>query len=226
VVINRDVNSYGAQSPSFEHLKSVYDHEITIPSLVKPSVTNISFDEAKKKLNVDASVEFAVNATGDYAFAYVIVEDQVGPYAQTNYYSPAYNAGMELEWWDEQGPSVSMKFDAVARYIYSYRGVSKSIPATVEANQTYTHSAAVATNTVSNIDNCSVVLLIINRSTNRIENAVKVPYKNESAIESVEVSNNNEPAIYFDLQGRSVATPTKGGIYVELRGNESKKIRF
>ncbi len=224
--VNRNIGAYGTISPTYNNLKYIYDYEVTVPALVKPAVANITFDEAKKKLNVEATAEFAVGTTGDYAFAFVITEDEVGPYAQTNYYSPAYSSGMSLEWWDEQGPEVSMTFNNVARYIYSYNGIKNSIPETVEAGQTYSYTAAVATNTVDNLDNCSVVVMVINRSTSMIENAVKVKYDAESGIESVEAEINGEAPVYFDLQGRTVASPRQGQIYIERRGAESRKIRF
>ncbi len=226
VLINRNTKSYGAQDPSFELLKEVYDLEMGYRAIVKPEVKNIEFNAETKKVNVEASAEFALGITGDYAFAYVLLEDEVGPYSQTNYYSPAYDSGMELEWWDQQGPSVSMLYNSVARYIYSFNGVKNSIPATIEAGQSYTHNGAVATNAVSNIYNCSLVLMVINRKTGRIENAVKVPVTDATGIESVEADLNNEEAVYFDLQGRQVAAPQGGQIYIERRGSETRKVRF
>lgn len=224
VVLNRDIKSYGVQDPSFDIFKAVYDVETSYRALVKPSVESMSYNADTKKLTVNASAEFAVNSASEFAFAYALIEDEVGPYYQTNYY--ANGAGGALDWWDRQGSSVQMLYNSVARYIYAYNGVKNSIAANVEVGQTYTHSAAVSTNAATNIGNCSIVLMVINRKTGRIENAVKVAYDDESAIESIEAELNNEPAVYFDLQGREVSSPREGQIYIERRGSETRKVRF
>lgn len=223
VVFQRDTKTYGVLDPSFDIMKAVYDREIAIPALVKPQVEGFTYDASTKKITIDASVQFAIDITdGNYGFAYVILEDKVGPYNQTNYYAGQSGS---LEWWDEQPSEVSMEYNSVARYIYSFSGVKESIPATVEAGQTYTHSQAVPTNTVSRIENCRIVLMVINRATSIIENAVMVPYE-LSGIESVEAELNGEAPVYFDLQGRSVASPREGQIYIERRGSESRKVVF
>lgn len=43
-------------------------------------------------------------------------------------------------------------------------------------------------------------------------------------VEGVAVDNDNTPARYFDLQGRPVAEPANGNLYIELRGNKARKV--
>lgn len=227
VVVNRNVDAYGVQVPSFAFFNDVYNDILATPSLVKPEIKDFTFDAAKKRLTVNASAEFAIPVTGEYAFAYVLTEDNVGPYDQTNYYSPALGQGLTLEWWDEQPEQVNTLFGAVARHIYSFRGIKGSIPASVQPGGKYEHTGTLQTNLVDNIDNCHVILMVVNRTTGRIENAVSVPYnKEDSAIDSVEAEVTDAPAVYFDLQGRKVANPESGRIYIESRGGVSKTDRL
>lgn len=225
-VVNRDVPSWGVQVPSFAFFNDAFKETIKTPALVKPAIEEVTFDASKKRLTVKASAEFAIPVEGEYAFSYVLTEDNVGPYDQTNYYSPAYGTGLTLEWWDEQPQQVSTLFGAVARQIYSFRGIKGSIPASVQTGGKYEYSGTLQTNLVKDINNCHVILMVVNRTTGRIENAVSVPYGKTSAIESVETEITDAPALYFDLQGRAVANPEPGHIYIERRGSISRTVRL
>lgn len=227
-VVNRNMETYGVQTPSFEYFSAIYPEIIATPALARPTVKSMTYDAAKKRLNVEADVEFAIDTEGEYALAFVITENEVGPYVQHNYYSPEkreeYGAG-ELEGWSDRPYEVEMTFNEVARYIYSFLGIKNSLPAQLKAGETYSYSAAVPTNLVSNLENASVTVLVTNRKSGRIENAVRVPYADQSSIDAVEAVP-SERVEYYDLQGRRVAAPAAGRIYIERRGSQSSKVRI
>lgn len=225
-VINRNTTMYGTQNPTFRFLNTVYPEVIAEPAAVNPQITNVTLNAETKRLTVDASAEFALSTEGEYAFAYVLTESNVGPYQQHNYYSPEIkeqSGAGALEWWDEQPEYVNVLFGDVARQIYSFYGVKNSLPEAIEKGKTYTHSASLQTNLVDNIENCDITLMITNRKSGRIENAVRVPYSKFSSIESVEADvNSAADNVFYDIQGRRVANPSAGHIYIV----NGKKIRL
>ncbi len=214
VVVNRNVADFGVQVPSFEFFDDAYRQITATPSLVRPEITAVSFDAAKKRISVDAAVEFAIPATGEYAFSYALTEDKVGPGLQHNYYSPATGQGYKLEWWDEQPEYVEVMFGSVARNIYSFRGIKGSIPASVEPGRSYSHTGTLQTNPVSNIENCHIILMVVNRTTGRIENAVSLPFSQWSGISAIDAGPTAEPTRYYDLQGRPTEHPACGKVYI------------
>lgn len=223
VLINRNVEQYGPQTPYFDFLDQAYAIERQIPALAKPEIRAMSYNKSQKKLTVEGGATFTIPVKGEYALAYVVTEDKVGPYDQTNYFSPAYEQGLTLEGWDDKGTTVSMRYNDVARYIYSFKGVKNSLPEAIEADKLYTYPATFQVNSVSNINNCHIICMVINRATGRIENAVRLPYSEmESAIETVEADLTGAPARYYDLQGRPVTNPRSGQIYI----TNGKKVKL
>lgn len=227
VSVNRNKSEYGEQDPNFDDLHAMYKHVISVPSLVKPAITAMSFNPGSKRITVEGSVEFGIDIeSADYAFAFVLTEDEVGPYNQENYYAPSYGLSQKLEWWDEQPSPVSVLYGDVARYIKSYKGVKGSVPSSVERGKVYTYQDVIPTNALTNIDNAYITMFILNRVSGRIENAVRLPYAEMSAIESVEAEVSDAPAVYYDMQGRKVSQPQPGKIYIEQRGKKSQKVVF
>lgn len=87
-------------------------------------------------LNIDAAAEFVLNTDIEHRLSFVVVEDGVGPYMQTNY----YGSGSGLGIWDTAGSQVLTYFDDVARSIYTYRGIEGSLPKNVEKGGRYSLS--------------------------------------------------------------------------------------
>lgn len=210
---NRNKEEYGAPDPSFNILEEVYQLAAQVPALCSVDITGVNYDEAKKTITVDAETEFAISTSGDYAFSLVLTEDNVGPYSQTNYYSPETAGGSagKLEWWDEQPYTVkNVYYDHVARYNNAFRGTKGSIPANIVADTKYRYTGTIQTNTVADINKCHVIALIINRTSNRIENAVMVHFRDYSSINEVNSPTSADSDEYYDLQGRRVSNPSHG----------------
>lgn len=227
-LINRNMETYGRQDPSFEFLSSAYMMETSMPAVGSIEIKSVDFNEASKRITINATTRFAIDLTGgDYGLSFVITEDGVGPYKQTNYFSPESDYadyGFVLEGWDDKPVEVEVTYNSIARNIYSFRGLKGSIPAEIKADTDYDYSASVQTNLVGNINNCNIIVMLVNRNSLRIENAVSIPYTEFSAINSIKADSSEGPAEYFDLQGRIVASPAKGKLYIERKVNTSRKI--
>ena len=125
---------------------------------------------------------FSDNST-EYRIAYVVVEDNVGPYQQSNYLSnpsAADNPNDLMNWWVHQGPYVETTYNDVARAIYDYDGVVGQLPRTVTEGETYQckYTLTLPEN-VKNAENVKIVTLLINTSTGEIINADRTTISGE-----------------------------------------------
>lgn len=216
-VVNRNMHSYGVQTPTWEILSQIYQDVTGTPAVGSVRIDGATFNAEAKTIDITASATFALGSNvADYAMAYVITEDNVGPYEQHNYYSTEYtDVTATLEGWTELPEYVDTTFNAVARNIRRFSGLRGSIPESIEAGKTYSHTESVQTNAVGDIKNCHIVVLLVNRLTGRIENAVSAPYSELSSIREVAAPERfSGDASVFDLQGRRVSRPAGHGIYI------------
>ncbi len=141
-----------------------------------------SYNGSTKVSTVDVSANFAVNSTSDLRLTCVYIEDGVHgtttAYDQHNYYSFQTNnldlSGAGHNWKTETDPvlAANMYYDHVARTILGgFTGQSGSLPASITAGTTYTHSFTFTIPTTSNASNMSVIVLLINATTGEILNA-------------------------------------------------------
>ncbi len=209
LVVNRNVSEFGIQQPDYATLSAMYPYIAATPAMTRLAVKSATLDG--KKLLVEATAEFALDCTGDFALSYVLTEDHVGPGYQVNYYSR--EGAPEMGEWNTLPEVTQTEFGCVARHTYIYDGVAGSIPTTVEAGKEYSHTGRLATNAVQNLDNCHIIVMLINRATSRIENAVSVPYSSVASIPALPAADETNSPLY-DLQGRRVNTPSASGLYI------------
>ena len=126
--------------------------------------------------DVEATTEFAFDQpNANYALSFVVIEDNVGPYPQNNYYSGGSNGPMGG--WETLPSKVEIEFNEVARVINTAFGISGSIPSSVERNTQYTYKTTINTTNISKLWNCHVVAMLLDTKTGRVVNAAKVtPY--------------------------------------------------
>lgn len=212
---------------SIDEIEQYY--QLLTSSLAPYGVTaEAELNADKSAITVKTDTRFAFdtdNSSDRYQLSYVLVEDKVGPYSQSNYYS-----GQQGDYggWEKKGSSVVMLFDNVGRYLDGYPGVKKSIPATItgEAANEYTRTISIPSN-VSKVENMSVLVYLVDTTTGVILNAIKVNSNeikgNTSAISEIETDNNDAPVEYFNLQGVRVANPSNG-IFIRRQGTDVKKV--
>lgn len=234
--------------PDPESLKEQMYYISDIPALgeIKANVTSVSEDNRTIKL--DATVEFSLSDdAGNYALAYTVVEDGVGPYRQTNYMSgdePGSAYGFE-----DKPKYVRLIFDDVARNCSHPTPIENSLPEVITSGTAYNFSTEINLTDVTNLNNYRVVPMILNKKSGFIENAcvAKSPTYDYSAVKSLQADNTKKASILggkgvitisgntdnvriYTSTGRYVGkasgfhTPMAPGLYIVTRGNESAKV--
>lgn len=175
------------------------------------------YDVATGKVTVPTQTEFGYDFAGaNYRISYLVLEDQVGPYVQSNYYSYAsgYNLG-NMEGWENKPSKVSMKYDDVLReQLPAYTGLQGSVPAQGEGGQTYDYRYTFSLpSTVNDYTNVRIVCLLLDLDTRQVINASQAPLVvgSPEGLDAVTVS--PQPQVIFNLQGQRVAQP-QHGLYV------------
>lgn len=213
LIVNRNMERYGKRNPTYEIMEAMYPAVVSTPAMASLSIDGLEIDAPGKKITVSASAEFAFSFNdGDYGLSYVLTEDNVGPYYQNNYYSQ--EGAPEMGEWNALPAQVEILFNEVARQINLFNGVAQSVPTEVSAGEKVKSSAILRTNTVEDINNCSITVMLINRTTGRIENAVRSSVSALPILAPTATPAETDAPVY-DLLGRPVAKPAPGRIYIQ-----------
>jgi hypothetical protein len=225
---NRDITEYDEIDPNDEDLADVYSYETTLPAVAKITIDKAEVAE-DGSIDVSTSTEFSVAADGVYSVGYIITENGVGPYVQSNYYSPSYGYGMELDGWDDKASTVATVYDHVARVISDpcFENIPEaSLGASVETGKTYANAISITSENITNPEKCTVVAMVLNTLTGRVENSTMQALGDDSGINTIEANGATAPARYFNIQGIEVAQPRQGGIYILRQGTQTSKIKL
>lgn len=209
--------------PSFNELESNFLQEAEVPSLAKVSISDISIEG--KTLKFTSSVEFAVSENyTEYGWAYVITEDNVGPYVQKS----RYTEEGELEGWDSTQTYVVMTFDEVACAAEDVMGAF-DLPSSTEAGTNYTKEAVLDAEGVADFSNAHIIAMVINKTTGYIENAAKVSLSDYSVVNGIKDSTksrlNVSNGIVTLVSGDNATIYSTSGMVVgKLHAGESIKL--
>ena len=180
-----------------------------------------------KEVEVESETVFGFsdNGTTEYRLAYVVTEDNVGPYMQANAYSnpTAVDNPVDLmNWWTHQSSPVKVMFNDVAREIFDYNGVEGLLPRGVTEGETYkTKYTLTVPDNVKDLSNVRIVTLILDTRTGEILNADLCSLSDipDTSISNVTTDDNKRHDIFNSL-GMKVGTdttPAKGlrkGLYI------------
>lgn len=210
-IVNRE-KSIGETDPNLANLKLLYDRVTSTPSIVRINpVSAVVKDDATVEIKTDYTFAMDIPSS-DIGIAYVIIEDNVGPFNQSNGYS---GDKVAMGGWESKGETVLTLFNDVARYISNFKGNENSVVSDIEGGKTYSYTASVPTSSVSKLQNMRFAALVIDRTTGTILNGVKFKEGTDlSSIETVETEATDAPAVYFDLMGRRVANPAPGQLLI------------
>lgn len=166
-----------------------------------------------------ASVELASHTTfsvndsyQSYSVAYVILEDAIGA-GQTNYYYQQDMSGEPAELQDLalKGSPYRTTLNDVARGIYNLWGIEGSLPTNIQNGQTYCHKTTVSMPSgIANVENCSVVALLIDNYSGEIVNAAKA--KLNEATTGLESLNNGTLAAEIAVAGNAISVKAAQGV--------------
>lgn len=214
------VNRMESIDPSTEELMDAYDSYVKMPAIVKIDLSAL-YDEEAKTLTATATSEFADNADAtSFGYAFVITEDNVGPYTQTNYY--AGGSYGDLPGWSNNKSKVSTYYEMVARDITTALGIEGSIPADITADTPYTYSTQLPLGNVKDINHCHVVAMVLDTYTGEIMNAAEVSLEGQAGIDGIISDQANDTLKVYNPQGIKVLetkdaselNTLPGGIYI------------
>jgi hypothetical protein len=173
-LLNRQLRA----DPAYPETKNFVESEMfNAEAMIQASAAFLSADSSS--VFVQTRTEFAFDDPNgsNYQIAYVVVEDSVGPYNQTNNYSEPYSSHTDsyLDWWIHQDYYVSMLYHHVARGIYgNHNGVSGSIPATIAKGTSYSYTYYFPLpDNIGQKKNIRLIALLMNTKTNEILNAAE-----------------------------------------------------
>lgn len=174
-VVNR-TTSFDPNTETLEYYYKLYSRnpavsEVSLSALCspgKPVGGNKSYDFA-----IDATAEFSLDTpSAKYALSFVVIEDNVGPYTQQNYYSGGGNGPMGG--WESQPSKVTIEYNEVARLIQTANGIANSLPSSIEKNTPYSYSTTINASNITDIRNVHLIALLLDTKTGRVMNAAKV----------------------------------------------------
>ena len=170
------INRNSAEPLSVDYNSARQDVEqLKDKAIAKINVKASYTDGSKTKVSVNTETTFGFTSnTADYRIAYVVVEDEVGPYSQKNYYSgKTYDPSHYMYEWTKRDAVVDVVFNDVARAIYDDTyGVNGSVPSSVTRGETYSfgYDLTLPTN-IDNVNNIRIITLLLDNETGEIVNA-------------------------------------------------------
>lgn len=217
-IINRKI----LDDPNQDSMETAYLSERANNAVMQINADVDYSEENPSELKATATVNFAFDSnTATYRVSFAIIENNVGPYRQTNSYAGGRNGAMGG--WESKSGNELTYYNDVARVTNAWEGAPSSIPAQVEKGVNYTYSAILPTSSLTDIDNCELVAMIINSRTSEIENACKI-----------KITDNENSGIKETLGNNLKIRSLKGGFRIEgdyrscvvygLAGNEVKTV--
>lgn len=222
--MNREYNGNSMINPEFDNLNAEYLSRIGNPGYAEISAVGELVDADSKAVKLNFKVSFAGSEEdANYSIGYIVTEDDLGPYLQTNYYADGANG--EMTGWDDKGEEVMMKYDDVARNCSKPYGIAESIPAVISEGETYVFETEAELFDVEDIQNIHVIAVLINNTTQAIENSAYVDLEGITGIEVLTNVSEAAPA-YYNLQGVRVDAPAKGQLLIKVADGKCEKIMF
>ncbi len=191
-----------------------------------------------KGIDVQSTTTFrATTNNARYALAYVLIENRIqrNDWAQRNGYSGSTSKlglNPELDYFIKSpNPIKNFVFEDVARsHIGIANGLDGSFPQSVVADRPIVHKSALNGIgdwvTVFNKNNLSVVVLVIDNTTNSIVNAARCVVKpyTATAIETPKATAERVEVARFNLTGRRLSAPEPGVNIIKYSDGSVQKV--
>lgn len=175
---------------AFEGLKDV-------PAYAEISAT-LETGASDKELKLSTKSKFADSEeNSNYAVGYTVIEDLVGPYAQTN-----YTSGRDGDYYgfEKLGPKVMLQFNDVARNCSKPMGIEGSLPAAIEKDKEYAFDDVITLGDEIAPSMVRVVAMVINLNNGAIENACVVKVPGYNGVDKI-LSSSKESAFAYGVKG-------------------------
>lgn len=167
------------------------------------------------QIDVRATAQFLSSySNSQFRFAFAILEDSVKGYTQANNY---YGSSAQMGGFEKLPSHAAINLDHVARAGFGVlNGIENSIPANVDEFHTVTYATKldIPTN-VQSKDYLRVVVLLLDTSTGRIDNAAEVAYVKTGSLSAIRDLKADSPAPDVEIRnGKVVADGFDGTIQV------------
>lgn len=237
--------TYSDVYPSPDYLQAYYDYQTANETTAK--ISGKAYWEGDQ-LCVSGQATFCYDEEPGmfYTVCTVLVEDEVGPYTQTNYMA---GSSYDVGGWEDKDAYVETVFNDVVRGMYPdfygypiesayYSGFTAGESVDFEFTYDIENSvnyyeydedgnATEATrDRYQNKDNLRAVLMLLEMNeTGAVLNAVKCPIAaNEAAAISSVTSVSDNSKEYFAIDGRRLTAPSKGLMIERVGGKVTKRI--
>ncbi|MDE6279923.1 MAG: hypothetical protein K2M05_08105 [Paramuribaculum sp.] len=215
-MVNRDP-IVGEIDPEYANLEAAYEKIINSRKSFADLKLTVFPTDSKNELRFVSNTTFNIDAAGEeFALAYVVTENNVGPYDQNNYYA---GTKLECDGWEKKAGKVEIYFNDVARGICNMYGLDNSVPANVKADEAFSHEYTAKFNNITDVNNCHFVVMLINRLTGVIENATMVKGLDGASVDNVKENqtsisvqngritlNGEGTAVIYTIDGRKIST--------------------
>lgn len=222
-------NRQAPTDPSKNVLENLHLESSKISNMqVKLAVSDLNKGSKTAKLTTTITSGSKVSGFR-YGIVYVVTEDNVGPYNQTNNYGPSLPP---LEGYPTTG-TVSQIYNHVARYVSAWGGEYDALPRQVEAGVEYTHSHSAQFAAVGNVDEANFIVMLVDSEDHTIVNADKVSVKHgglsATGIESVSADADDAVAVYghslvYTGNGSAAVYTVSGAKCAQLDGGNSVEL--
>lgn len=217
-IVNR--NTRYAIDPNFNDMERVY---LELRNNAKATINGKIYTQDDNEILIQTESEFGFVTTDQYNIAYVVVENEVGPYLQANFYS---GSGTVMRGFENQGRYVSLVFNDVARGIFNGFKGNLSYPPTIKEGVIYRNEYRLKI--PSNVDdksNIEVIALLIDNKTGEIINACKCSDSNDM-VDSITDTEFATPQVVeiHDVNGMKLNKMGKGVNILRMSDNSTRKI--
>lgn len=221
-----------------EFIDNIYKEFTANPTYAKVNITGHMADA--DTFEVDAEVEYAMDMTVEHQLAFVVVENNIGPYTQDNYYWDGESGAMGG--WENKTNHVKMNYDEVARIIVDYPSIPNSLPSQLTEGQTARYTARIPFKNAAGLDivegdEFDVIALITRASTGEVMNCCRVTFDKTAVdeiatgepgnirVEGRDIVCDGGDVEVYSLDGRRVsALGLPAGVYVARAGESTMKV--
>jgi len=195
-------------SPTHSTLQSAYN-ELAVPVDAKIEASARFTTAERKSITVETETRFAFTSADTlFRIAYVLLENGVTGYTQSNNYAGGKNGCMGG--FEDLSFYPYVPFDHVARGIYGNAwGTEGSVPAAIEKGKTYRYAYEIPVpETIQDADKLEVAVLLLSVATGEIVNADKTAVVPDMST-GIALPGTAQP--HVTVTGRSIRVPGHEG---------------
>ena len=178
-------------------------------------------DEEQRQVLIRTTTCFKQDTDENFRIAYLVTENQVGPYPQNNSYCGG--ADGRMGGFENEMPMVEMLHDHVSRYISDKDGTAGTVSECPRGRINYEHDYYLdMPDNIQNVQNTELTVLLINQETGEIVNADRIGYEEilpHDTVDAIDSCTPTKPSdgTYYNLHGVRITRPAGQGVFIHER---------